>query len=66
MAPNLKDPKEADRRRTAIRHAQKAFAVMPVYDRQSADEIIGYDEHGLPTQLSPPNRPGPPIRPADR
>jgi antitoxin VapB len=38
----------ADRRRAAIRRAQAAFAALPVYDERSADEIIGYDEHGLP------------------
>jgi antitoxin VapB len=39
----------ADRRRTAIRRAQATFAAMPAHDGRSADEILGYDEHGLPT-----------------
>jgi antitoxin VapB len=38
----------AERRRAAIRRAQAAFAAMPVDDGRSADEIVGYDEHGLP------------------
>jgi antitoxin VapB len=38
-----------DRKRTAIRHAQAAFAAMPVHDARSAEDIIGYDERGLPT-----------------
>jgi antitoxin VapB len=38
----------AERRRAAIRRAQAVFAAMPVYDGRSADEIVGYDEHGLP------------------
>jgi antitoxin VapB len=38
----------AERRRAAIRRAQVAFAAMPIRDARSADEIIGYDEHGVP------------------
>jgi antitoxin VapB len=28
--------------------SRKRWAAMPVLDRRSADEIIGYDENGLP------------------
>ena len=38
----------ADRRRSAIRRAQAVFSAMPVHDGRPADEILGYDEHGLP------------------
>jgi hypothetical protein len=30
------------------RDAQAAFAEMAVGDQRSAEEIIGYDQHGLP------------------
>lgn len=35
-------------RRAAILKIQAAVAELPVLDNRSADEIIGYDEHGLP------------------
>ena len=31
-----------------IRRIQERLAALPVLDDRSADEIIGYDEHGLP------------------
>ena len=32
-----------------VREIQERLAELPVYDDRSADEIIGYDENGLPT-----------------
>ena len=31
-----------------IRRVQERLARLPVLDRRSADEIVGYDEHGVP------------------
>lgn len=32
-----------------IREIQREVAQLPVYDGRTADEIIGYDENGLPS-----------------
>ena len=32
-----------------VREVQAAFAAAPVLDPRTPDEILGYDEHGLPT-----------------
>ena len=34
--------------RAAIKALVKRFAALPVYDDRTADEILGYDENGLP------------------
>lgn len=40
-------PEEVRQRRlAAIRHAQEVIAGLPILDTRSADEIIGYNEHG--------------------
>lgn len=39
-------PEDYDER---IRLAQALFASAPVLDDRTPDEILGYDEHGLPT-----------------
>jgi antitoxin VapB len=48
----LRDPLERLRRERAGRRLAdelaRACAALPVKDRRSADEILGYDEHGLP------------------
>jgi antitoxin VapB len=31
-----------------LRAISERCAALPVYDRRSPDEIIGFDEHGLP------------------
>ena len=31
-----------------IRRIQERLARLPVLDRRSADEIVGYDDHGVP------------------
>lgn len=33
----------------ALRELREHVASLPVYDTRTPDEIIGYDEHGLPT-----------------
>ncbi|HLX45354.1 MAG TPA: type II toxin-antitoxin system VapB family antitoxin [Bryobacteraceae bacterium] len=37
-----------DRVGRVIKNAQEAIAKLPVLDDRSADEILGYDEWGLP------------------
>lgn len=37
-----------DKRARIERHVA-AFAELPVLDRRSSEEILGYDEHGLPS-----------------
>jgi antitoxin VapB len=32
-----------------VREAQAIYAAAPIRDHRTPDEIIGYDEHGLPT-----------------
>ncbi len=39
-APRLKDE---------LRAIRKRCARLPILDRRSAEEILGYDEHGLPS-----------------
>jgi antitoxin VapB len=43
--------READlaKRRAAVMATLERIWAMPVQDDRSPDEIIGYDEHGLPT-----------------
>jgi antitoxin VapB len=40
---------EFERRRRAIDAIVERFSRLPVLDDRSEDEILGYDEHGLPT-----------------
>jgi antitoxin VapB len=42
-------PEEQERRRAIIERIQREVAALPVLDTRSADEILGYDENGLPT-----------------
>ena len=50
----LRERLERERRRrrgdaaSGIRRIQERIARLPVLDRRPADEILGYDEHGLP------------------
>ena len=39
---------ELDRRRRAIDEITRRVVSLPVLDERSEDEILGYDEHGLP------------------
>lgn len=34
---------------TRLKRLQDQYAALPLLDGRSADEILGYDEHGLPT-----------------
>ena len=38
-----------ERRREAVREVLERIWALPVADERCADEIVGYDEHGLPT-----------------
>ena len=40
---------EIDRKIRAIEEIQRRVAALPVLDDRSPEEILGYDEHGLPT-----------------
>ena len=42
-------PEEIARRRAVIRRAQAAIRALPILSDASEDEILGYDESGLPT-----------------
>lgn len=50
----LQDRLERETQRTArgiaaeVRRIQERLARLPVLDARSADEILGYDDHGLP------------------
>jgi antitoxin VapB len=43
-----RDP-DTERWLEGIREIQREVAQLPVYDDRTPDEIIGYDEHGLPS-----------------
>jgi hypothetical protein len=59
MALSIKDP-ETDRLAresqrgtqyrfyTAVKRVQERLASLPVLDARNADELLGYDEHGVP------------------
>lgn len=54
-APHQEQRASADREqqaldvlRTELRAIQRSYASLPVLDDRPADEILGYDEHGLP------------------
>lgn len=42
-------PEEQARRGAVIARIQQEVAALPILDPRSADEILGYDEHGLPS-----------------
>ncbi len=43
-------PAVIERRRKALERFLKRIEGLPVLDDRTADDIIGYDENGLPTQ----------------
>ncbi len=55
VTESLRERLERERSRSGgdraerIRRAIERFRQLPVLDDRSADEIIGYDDHGLPT-----------------
>jgi antitoxin VapB len=42
-------PDSVEARLARVREIQERVAALPVLDHRSADEILGYDENGLPT-----------------
>lgn len=44
----IRRPQRAKRLLAEIRAIQKRVSELPHYDSRSADDIIGYDENGLP------------------
>jgi antitoxin VapB len=40
---------EKERRLEGIREIQRVVAELPVFDDRTTDEILGYDEYGLPS-----------------
>jgi antitoxin VapB len=44
----LRRPQRVKRLRAEIRAIQQRVGALPVLDARSADEILDYDEHGLP------------------
>lgn len=48
LEQRLAEERRARRRRRSIDDLVERFHLLPVLDHRSADEIIGYDEHGLP------------------
>lgn len=47
--PVRPSPEEIEERRRRIRAYAEEYRSLPVIDPRSPDEILGYDEHGLPT-----------------
>jgi antitoxin VapB len=47
-APTMKQPTPSEKR-AAIERAIAEFKALPVLDPRTPDEILGYDENGLPT-----------------
>jgi len=45
----LAEERRSRRRRRSVDDLVDRFSQLPVLDDRSADEIVGYDEHGLPT-----------------
>jgi hypothetical protein len=42
------EQRSSDALRAELRAIQSSYANLPVLDGRHADEILGYDEHGLP------------------
>ena len=49
LRDGLARQEEITRVRARIKEIQRRVAALPVLDPRSPDEIIGYDENGLPT-----------------
>ncbi len=49
LASAMPHPDSLEARMAAIRAAQARLAAMPILDHRSDDEILGYDENGLPS-----------------
>jgi antitoxin VapB len=48
VPPGHKKKRTPEQIRAALEQAAAAFSAMQVLDPRTADEIIGYDEHGVP------------------
>ena len=49
LRDQLARKKEIARKLAAIREIQERVAALPILDPRSDDEILGYNEHGVPT-----------------
>lgn len=49
IAKRQAPPRDPARIREAARALQREFSTLAAVDRRTAEEIIGYDERGLPT-----------------
>jgi antitoxin VapB len=49
LRDRLAKQEEIARKLEALRGIQRRVAALPVLDHRTADEILGYDENGLPT-----------------
>src|ERR1700686_3496498 len=50
MASNTRRKKRNERRRIKVNDVLERVDALPILDPRSADEVVGYDEHGLPAQ----------------
>ena len=49
LRDQLAKQRDIQRRLEAIRKISERFSALPILDPRTPDEIIGYDEHGLPS-----------------
>jgi len=49
LRDQLAKERDLARRIESIHEVQRRFAALPVLDNRSDDEILGYDENGLPS-----------------
>ena len=47
--PYNEDPSEAEHQRKSVDELLGRVDALPTIDPRTPDEILGYDEHGLPT-----------------
>src|ERR1700741_720217 len=50
MASNTRRKKRSQRRRIKVNDVLSRVDALPILDPRSPDELVGYDEHGLPAQ----------------
>ena len=49
VEPGHASPEQIEARLARLREIQDQFGRLPILDARSADEILGYDENGLPS-----------------
>lgn len=49
LAKEERPVKDVEKIRASVAEIQRLFASLPVLDDRTPDEIIGYDDNGLPT-----------------